>query len=212
MPALRRQNLNLPLAATSPHPNDTPAAAAGAVQARRPARLVLVALGAPADPAGPALLPPAVALRLEGLTGLPLRPVPDPAEPDAALAALSAAPGPWLAPLTVDPGLALPGGSWATALGAWRQPVLLLVGSAQLATGLPAAATALLQQQGVPLVGLIQWGEPWDEAERRRDGLPWLGWLDPQATAAPGPPRGDGEAALLAALELRWRRIQDLLA
>jgi hypothetical protein len=212
VPAHRRQNLNLPVAATFPRPSDPPASPAGAAATPPPPRLVLVALGAPADPAGPALLPPAVASRLEGLTGLPMRPIPDPADPDAALAALAASPGAWLAPLTLDPGLALPRGSWAEALGAWRQPVLLLVGSAQPPTGLPAAATALLLQRGVPLVGLIQWGGTWDGEARRRDGLPWLGWLDPQATAAPGPASDDGEAALLAALELRWRRIQELLA
>lgn len=210
MSAHRRQNLNLPVSATDPRPSDPPASPAGAAAA--PPRLVLVALGAPADPAGPALLPPAVATRLEGLTGLPVRPIPDPVDPDAALAVLAASPGAWLAPLTLDPGLALPRGSWAEALGAWRQPVLLLVGSAQPSTGLPAAATALLLQRGVPLVGLIQWGGAWDGEERRRDGLPWLGWLDAQATAAPGSAIDDGEAVLLAALELRWRRIQELLA
>lgn len=211
MPAHRRQNLNLPVAATSPRPSDPPASPDGAVQHPPSPRLVLVALGAPTDPAGPALLPPAAAARLGVLTGLPVRPIPDPADPDAALAGLMAPPGPWLAPLTRDPGLALPCGSWAEALGAWRQPVLLLVGSDQLATGLPAAATALLQQRGVPLVGLIQSGGPWDGQERRRDGLPWLGWLGPQSAGPPEPPPADEEAALLAALTLRWRQIAETL-
>jgi hypothetical protein len=37
--------------------------------------------------------------------------------------------------------------------------------------------TSLLKNWQVPLVGLVQWGEPWASAERRRDGLPWLGAL-----------------------------------
>lgn len=211
MPAHRRLNLNLPVAATSPRPSHPPAPPGDAVQQPPSPRLVLVALGAPTDPAGPALLPPAAAARLGALMGLPVRPIPDPADPDAALASLVAPPGPWLAPLSRDPGLALPAGScWAEALGAWRQPVLLLVGHGQLVTGLPAAATALLLQRGVPLVGLIQCGGPWDGQERRRDGLPWLGWLAPPSATTPEP-TADAEAALLAALSLRWRQIVETL-
>jgi len=101
------------------------------------------------------------------------------------LAALAGEPGPWLWPLAGDPGAFLGSeGNWAEALGAWRQPTLLLIPAAAAATGPAAAYHALLQRQGVPLLGLIQWGSPWLAADRRRDGLPWLGWLaDPQDPA-----------------------------
>ncbi|MFN5695775.1 MAG: hypothetical protein ACK486_01920, partial [Cyanobacteriota bacterium] len=45
----------------------------------------------------------------------------------------------------------------------------------QVSGGWPAAATALMGQWQVPLLGLLQAGGPWDAAARRRDGLPWLG-------------------------------------
>ena len=61
----------------------------------------------------------------------------------------------------------------------WRQPTLLLLEAAQLDTGTAAATTALLREQGAPLLGLIQWGEPWQPERRRLDGLPWLGALGP---------------------------------
>jgi hypothetical protein len=156
--------------------------------------LVLLTLGATQDPNGPAQLLPAVATRLGALTGLPLATISDPSRAAASLAQLTAQPEPWLAPLPLDPGLWLPGGSWAEALGAWRQPCLLAFASSQLATGLPAAATALLERWSVPLVGLIQWEGEWDGACRRADGLPWLGRLGADAP---------GEAAAMdAAIEV----------
>ena len=113
--------------------------------------LVLLTLGSTQDPTGPARLLPAVATRLGALTGLPLATISDPGHAPVALARLTAQPGPWLAPLPLDPGLWLPGGNWAEALGAWRQPCLLAFAYNTLATGLPAAATALLERWGVPL-------------------------------------------------------------
>ena len=87
-------------------------------------------------------------------------------------------PRPALVGLPLDPGLPLAcGGHWAEALGAWRQPAVLVFSAEQLQTGVPASMTALLKDWQVPLVGLVQWGEPWESAERRRDGLPWLGAL-----------------------------------
>jgi len=87
-------------------------------------------------------------------------------------------PRPALLGLPLDPGLPLVcGGHWAEALGAWRQPAVLVFSAEQLESGLPAAMTSLLKNWQVPLVGLVQWGEPWASAERRRDGLPWLGAL-----------------------------------
>ena len=108
------------------------------------------------------------------------------ADPPQLLAAASEQPGPWLWPLAGDPGAFLGDqGCWAEALGAWRQPTLLLIPAAAASTGPAAAYHALLERQGVPLLGLIQWGGPWLAADRRRDGLPWLGWLaDPQDPAA----------------------------
>lgn len=104
---------------------------------------------------------------------LPHRPDP------AALAALetaAAGPGGLLALLTVDPGLWIQGlGTWAEALGAWRQPALVVLPAAAHRSGAAAALVALLRQEGVPLVGLIQLGGDWDPEQRRQDGLPWLG-------------------------------------
>ena len=166
-------------------------------------RLVLVTLGTPSDPAAPAALLPAVAQRLSEATGLPLRLIPQPHSPPEALADLLTAPGPWLAPLPLDPGLAMAQGSWAEALGAWRQPTLLVVDHGQLPTGIPAAATALLQRWSVPLLGLIQWEGSWDASARRRDGLPWLGQLGDAA-------HPDADPA--AVLRLSWSQWRDRLA
>ena len=97
-------------------------------------------------------------------------------QPSAGEPALAQRPA--LLGLPLDPGLPLAGGGhWAEALGAWRQPALLVFSAEQLQTGAPAAMTALLKGWQVPLVGLVQWREAWASAERRRDGLPWLGAL-----------------------------------
>jgi hypothetical protein len=182
---------------------------------RQPAGLVLAGVG-PAEELGFRLQ--AAAAHLASLTAWPLRPVDPSLSPAQALEGLGegrstlGAPA-WLAPLPLDPGLALGSdGTWAEGLGAWRQPTLLLLDASQLATGWPAAATALLREARVPLVGLVQWGGTWEPTRRREDGLPWLG-----AVAEPGDGEdggdgddgGDGEG-LLAALARRWRAL-DLL-
>lgn len=126
----------------------------------------------------------------------------------AGLGASAAAPPAWLAGLPLDPGLSLPGGGhWAEALGAWRQPTLLLLDGAQLATGLPAAATALLERWSVPLVGLVQCSgaEDWREQERLSDGLPWLGWLSGTGAADGADGHAGAHPGLLPALRLRWQ-------
>jgi hypothetical protein len=160
-----------------------------------PQSLVLLAAGpAAAVVALQHQLGPQLAVALGMAWSVPL----DPQEPQRALAGL-AEQGPGLVPLPVDPGLPLNGtGHWAEALGAWRQPVLLLLAGEQLETWLPAAMVALLHQWQVPLVGLVQGDGAWDPEARRGDGLPWLGGLDPAT----------GEAGTLAAaLALRWRQI-----
>jgi hypothetical protein len=120
-----------------------------------------------------------------------------------ALAAPEASPKARLVCLSWDPGLLLPDGRpWAEALGAWRQPVLLLIGAEQLASGVACATTALLTARGVPLAGLIQWGEPWQAEERRRDGLPWRGALGVAGVA-------EG-CDLAAALQLQMARLSSL--
>jgi hypothetical protein len=150
----------------------------------------------------------AAAERLGVCGGWPLRRLDPALPPPRALASLgdgraTDSPPAWLAVLPVDPGLTLGSdGTWAEALGAWRQPTLLLLAASQLATGWPAAATALLRQAQVPLVGLIQWGGTWDAEGRRTDGLPWLGFL---AEADDG-----GSEALAPVLLRRWRGL-DLL-
>lgn len=160
-----------------------------------PQSLVLVAAGsAAAVVALQHQLGPQLATEL----GLAWREPLDPLEPQLALAQL-AEQGPGLVPLPVDPGWPLNGaGHWAEALGAWRQPVVLLLGGAQLDTGLPAAMVALLHQWQVPLVGLVQGDAAWNPDARRSDGLPWLGGLDPET--------GEIET-VAAALVQRWRQI-----
>ncbi|MCS5700138.1 hypothetical protein NZK32_13930 [Cyanobium sp. FGCU-52] len=137
-----------------------------------PYPLVLAAL----RPVASSDLPAQAAPELAGRLGLePARFAAD-ETPDQALARLRSSGSSWIAALPCDPGLPLvAGGSWAEALGAWCQPVLLLVPADQLASGLPAAGAALLRQWGVPLVGLLQWDGPWSPVARRADGLPWLG-------------------------------------
>ena len=71
------------------------------------------------------------------------------------------------------------GGNWLEALADWRRPVLLLV-PGDPDGGVPgtaAAYTALCRQLGVRLLGLVQLQGTWDQESRRRDGLPWCGWL-----------------------------------
>ena len=166
--------------------------------------LLLVSLGRRQELDGLA----AVAARLAAAEGVPLRALADTDNPDGGLAALTAGvAGPWLAALPLDPGLPLErGGSWAEALGAWRQPCLLVVRGEQLATGLPAAGAALLERWRVPLAGLVQVGGDWQPVLRRRDGLPWLGWL-PEIGEA-NEEAGAAMAALQQVLRGRWRVLQ----
>lgn len=138
--------------------------------------------------------------RLARTLCLPHRPITDPRSPHQQLRQLQDAPGGWLASLPMDPGQALPDGStWAEALGAWHQPTLLMIGAQQHASGVAASTTALLRQWRVPLLGLVQWGGPWNGELRRRDGLPWLGRLD---ETAPG--EGDSASPLAELLVQRW--------
>ncbi len=154
----------------------------------------------------------AVAARLAAAEGVALRELAGADDPDAGLAALTAAAtGPWLAALPVDAGLPLErGGSWAEALGAWRQPCLLVLRGEQMDTGLPAAGAALLEHWRVPLAGLVQVGGDWQPMMRRRDGLPWLGWLPEigEASGEGGEEAGAAMAALQQVLRGRWRILQ----
>ncbi|MEB3352506.1 MAG: hypothetical protein VKM01_09305 [Cyanobacteriota bacterium] len=177
-----------------------------------PAGVVLVGLASGAA-SGPGSLPPlsSVTRRLAEVLGRPVLKLATVADPDAALSAIGgeagAGRGGWLAGLEIDVGLPLADGRcWGEALGAWRQPALLVIPSHQLHSGGPAAATALLRQWQVPLLGLMQWDGAWQPEERLRDGLPWLGLLAPddQRDTALG---CDGERALAAALALRWSQL-----
>ncbi len=185
--------------------------------------LVLVGFGLAGSVAAGGLPPlQAVAQRLSTLLALPTQRLSPLRDPNAALTALWAAgdgeaavaaprqaggPG-GLVALEMDPGLALPaGGSWAEALGAWRQPCVLVIGADQLGCGWPAAGTALLQRWGVPLLGLLQWGGAWDGAARRGDGLPWLGIAAGDGATDGWDGGADPEADLAAVLALRWQRL-----
>jgi hypothetical protein len=173
--------------------------------------IVLVALGgdAEAGPSGAPLLA-GVTRRLAELLEQPVLELEPATGPDAALTALvEQAQGcerGWLAGLPIDLGVTLAEGRcWAEVLGAWRQPTLLVIPAAQLTGGVPAAATALLRQWQVPLLGLLQCGGVWQAEERRRDGLPWLGQLADDSAAVMR--ESDKGQALLMALALRWRQL-----
>jgi len=197
-------------------PAGVPAAALAPLAALLPAlapprRLLALELGAGAVAAWVVAADPGAASWADGPAQLSRKssdsgPVSGPAawaDPARLLAAASEQPGPWLWPLAGDPGAFLGDeGCWAEALGAWRQPTLLLIPAAAASTGPAAAYAALLQRQGVPLLGLIQWGGPWLAADRRRDGLPWLGWL-----AAPQDQAWEAAADLARALQLASHRL-----
>lgn len=175
---------------------------------RNRAGIVLVALGSGAGSL-PALGD--VAQQLAELLERPVLQLDAEAGPDVALAGIGQQAelrgGGWLASLESDVGQALGDGrSWAEALGAWRQPALLVIPAAQLSSGVPAAATALLRHWQVPLVGLLQWGGSWQAGPRQRDGLPWLGLLPANDQEDPGQ-NADHGRALAAALAQRWRQL-----
>lgn len=174
--------------------------AAPAVAPPPPAGLILLA---PAGLAGLAAIDPCA--RLAALLGLrllepPALPAIGPGDdPAAVLAALAQQPPGWLLPLPLDPGEPLQApGCWADALAAWRQPALLLLHAGWPPAGAPRAYHALLAGAGVPLLGLVQLGGPWQPQPRRGDGLPWLGWLP-----APADRGGEPEAAAAAEDALR---------
>ena len=147
-----------------------------------------VVLVAPGGVSGPAATELAALLQWRALP-------PQPAvqhDPAPVLAELQRQPAGWLWPLPLDPGADLEApGCWADQLGAWRQPVLLLIPAA---TPVARAYTALLQAAAVPLLGLVQLGGSWSAERRRQDGLPWLGWLPEQGAGRPG---SDAEQAVL---------------
>ena len=68
---------------------------------------------------------------------------------------------------------------WAEAVAAWRLPTLLLIPAGERLRAKAALHYALLQQQQVPVLGLLQVGEPWHPADRQGDALPWLGCWNP---------------------------------
>jgi hypothetical protein len=168
-----------------------------------PLRLVLAPVVGAAMPGAPGLAASGLGARL----GLPLLAIDAALDPEAALTRLQAESGPWLAPLTVDPGTWLgPAGRWGELLGAFRQPTVLLVEGTAVSGGTAAATTALLERAQVPLVGLIQWGGPWEPQIRRAEGLAWLGWLEASEANGPATPEPKEEdPGLRQALLLRWR-------
>lgn len=166
--------------------------------------LVLVSCG---PPEAIAQRLPALAEDLASRLGWSLFPLgegPDPQTLRSLQVAAGEVGGP-LAILPVDPGRWMVGqGTWAEALGAWRQPVLVVLPSMEHRSGTAAALVALLRQEGVPLVGLLQLGGDWSAEDRRRDGLPWLGcWPDraqPGGVAADDPSLWDQAEATLVCL------------
>lgn len=116
---------------------------------------------------------------LSDTLGLPLTTVAEGQSPDPSLVNLMASP-PRLIRLAGDPGsLHHEGSSWMDALAAWKCPVILL-GSPRpdgVMPGTIPAFTSLCETRGMVLLGLIQLGGLWLPEVRKRDGLPWLGWL-----------------------------------
>ena len=141
------------------------------------------------------------------LLRIPRRAIANIADPHAALSGLSSSSNGWLADLPIDPGVPLTGlGNWAEALGAWRQPTLLVLDKHQMEAGLAAAYQALMRQSAVPLLGLIQWQGEWKQDSRKADGLPWLGWL-PELDAVDQIKRCEWETKFVMATFLRWRNL-----
>jgi hypothetical protein len=140
-------------------------------------------------------------------------------DPVQVLGALQSRPEGWLLPLALDPGAWLGRPlCWAEALGAWRQPCLLLVAGAAAGTGPDRATAALLRSLGVPLLGLVQWGGEWRPQERGVDGLPWLGWLPGADANAAANAAANADVAVEARLELRrrcgarWQQLSSAMA
>ena len=82
--------------------------------------------------------------------------------------------------LNGDPGKILAeGGSWLEAFGAWKKPLILVVMPLPNGDipGSAAAYVALSKQLSVPLIGIFQFRGVWTPSLRRRDGLPWCGWI-----------------------------------
>ena len=99
-------------------------------------------------------------------------------DPDAVLSDCTRRTG--LLCLNGDAARLLPrGSSWLEAMADWRMPTLLLAladADGEM-PGHAAAHAALCRQLHVPLVGLVQLQGHWDASARRRDGLPWCGWV-----------------------------------
>ncbi len=73
-----------------------------------------------------------------------------------------------------------PGGdSWLEALGDWKHPVILIVTplDSGLVSGSPKAYAALCRQLKAPLIGLVQTGGSWNPEVRRKENLPWCGYI-----------------------------------
>jgi hypothetical protein len=163
-------------------------------------RIVVVGAGLDTSLQRPDSAHQRAARRLARNLGLPHHLIDDPWTPRGELRRLQASPEGWLASLPLDPGQPLAdGGTWAEALGAWRQPALLIIAGHQLASGAAASSVALLRQWRAPLMGVAQWGGRWNADQRRRDGLPWLGPLAAEArrggeAPADGEERVNGEA------------------
>lgn len=109
----------------------------------------------------------------------------DLADCNRSLEALMAEPQGWLQPLALDPGQSVSGWDcWAEALGAWRIPTCLVCSDTDRAAGFARSHWALLRHYRVPLLGMIQLGGDWSPADRRSEGLPWLGQLGDQEASA----------------------------
>lgn len=169
-----------------------------------PPRAVVVGSGLEASFRRPECATERAARRLARGLFLPHRRIGEPWAPHGQLRQLQTSADGWLASLPLDPGHPLEeGGTWAEALGAWRQPTLLIIPWQQLPSGAAASTLALLRQWRVPILGVLQWGGAWSPEQRRRDGLPWLGRLE----EAEGPDNEEATRSVTHLLLRQWSHL-----
>nr|YP_009531004.1 hypothetical protein PMNZ_773 [Paulinella micropora]AXY63693.1 hypothetical protein PMNZ_773 [Paulinella micropora] len=98
---------------------------------------------------------------------------------------------------------------WLKVLGATQQPCILLVSDPDSdSIGNNAAAhQALLEQHGVPLVGILQIGGIWNPIERRCDGLSWCGWW--QGLKASSESKEISELETIYSIRKRWSQVMN---
>ncbi len=99
--------------------------------------------------------------------------------------------------------------SWLEALGAWKEPVILLAIPSPNGDipGTAASYCALTRYFSVPLLGIVQIGGVWDIKQRKIDGLPWCGCIKPEDSEDHYLNNGEG---IVYSLRTRLRSLSEL--